>query len=178
MKNTILFLSLVIILFSACKTTKNTTSSVHIDDSGNLVGVVHKTDFLKPPFVEWFEKEYNSYTADIQKVKEMRELSKDVDIKVVMGTWCPDSRREVPRFYKILDMLRFDSAHLKVAAVDRSKSIPEAMGKRLKITRVPTVIFYRNGKEINRIVEYPIETLEADMLKILSGEPYKNAYAD
>ena len=36
----------------------------------------------------------------------------------------------------------------------------------------------KNGKEINRIVEFPIETIEKDIYKILSGNEYKNAYAD
>jgi len=31
---------------------------------------------------------------------------------------------------------------------------------------------------LGRIVEYPIESLEQDMLKILQGKPYKHAYAD
>jgi hypothetical protein len=46
------------------------------------------------------------------------------------------------------------------------------------ITNVPTFIFYRNGKEINRIVESPVISLEKDMLSILAGEVYKHTYAE
>ncbi len=33
----------------------------------------------------------------------------------------------------------------------------------LKIERVPTIIFYRNGVELGRITETPVQSLEKDM---------------
>jgi len=48
--------------------------------------------------------------------------------------------------------------------------------KDLNITNIPTFIFYKNGKEMHRIVESPMESLEKDMLKIITGQPYKHAY--
>ena len=38
----------------------------------------------------------------------------------------------------------------------------------LKIELVPTIIFYKDGYEIGRIVETLTESLEKDLLKILS----------
>jgi hypothetical protein len=58
----------------------------------------------------------------------------------------------------------------------REKNTPQNYEEGLGITNVPTFIFYKDGKELNRIVEFPIEDLESDMLKILQGEPYKHAY--
>ena len=46
----------------------------------------------------------------------------------------------------------------------------------MSIINVPTFIFYKDGEELGRIVEYPIQDLESDMLKILSGQPYRHAY--
>jgi hypothetical protein len=43
---------------------------------------------------------------------------------------------------------------------------------------VPTFIFMKDGQELGRIVEYPLESLEKDMAKILSGVDYKHAYAE
>ena len=34
----------------------------------------------------------------------------------------------------------------------------------------------KNGKEINRIVEFPIETIEKDILEILTTNDYQNPY--
>ncbi|MEM1407485.1 MAG: hypothetical protein AAGG59_11970, partial [Bacteroidota bacterium] len=44
------------------------------------------------------------------------------------------------------------------------------------IHRVPTFIFHKNGEEIGRIVESPKESLEVDMLKIVTGENYMPKY--
>ena len=52
-----------------------------------------------------------------------------------------------------------------------SIKIPETRNPKLYIQK-------KNGKEINRIVEFPVETLEKDIFKILSGQEYKNIYAD
>jgi thiol-disulfide isomerase/thioredoxin len=94
-----------------------------------------------------------------------------------MGSWCEDSRREIPKFYKILDETKFDVNYLQLIAVDRSKKY-DNYEKDLTIFRVPTIIFYKNGKEIGRFVEYPRETIEKDFLKIISGQPYKHSYVD
>jgi len=50
--------------------------------------------------------------------------------------------------------------------------------KNQDIINIPTFIFKKDGKEINRIVEFPIESIEKDIFKILSSSDYKNAYAD
>jgi len=41
----------------------------------------------------------------------------------------------------------------------------------LKIERVPTFIVYDGIKELGRIIETPAETLEEDLLMILSAKP-------
>jgi len=48
----------------------------------------------------------------------------------------------------------------------------------LNIIRVPTLIFYQSGQEMNRFVEYPRETLEADLLKILQKKDYTPQYSE
>ena len=93
-----------------------------------------------------------------------------------MGTWCGDSKRETPHFYKILEQTDFNLNNLELITVDVSKKTPDNLQKGFDIKRVPTFIFYRDGKEIGRYVEYARESLEKDMLKIVSGEGYKHSY--
>jgi thiol-disulfide isomerase/thioredoxin len=38
-----------------------------------------------------------------------------------MGTWCGDSKREVPRFIKILKSVDFPMENLKIVALDKRK---------------------------------------------------------
>ena len=174
MKN---FLLLFVLVFAACKPVHK-ASEASANDSGNLVGQAYKSDFLKKPFSEWFTEEYNTYTPDTKVLKRLKPLVKNMYIKVAMGTWCSDSQREVPRFYKILDALGFDDSQIRLIAVNRKKTTPNHETDAWGIERVPTFIFYKNGKELNRIVEYPIESLEKDWLQIAQGKNYKHAYSD
>jgi thiol-disulfide isomerase/thioredoxin len=97
-------------------------------------------------------------------------------IDIFMGTWCGDSKREVPAMLKILNEIGFDSVDISLITVGNNaelyKKSPqgEELGK--NIVRVPTFIIYDKKKEIGRIIEYPVESLERDLLKILRKEPY------
>ena len=87
-----------------------------------------------------------------------------------MGTWCSDSQREVPRFFKILDQLAFNFNNITLIGVNRAKQADNTEVNELNIELVPTIIFFIDGKEIGRIIESPEENLEKDMVKILSSE--------
>ena len=168
----------IILLFS-CKTEKEYNRSVPYKESVILLGPINKNGFEQSPYVEWFNSNYEDYKLNDSDVSELKSLTKGINIVTYMGTWCGDSKRETPIFMKILDSIDFRSKNHKMYAVSREKSTPGKTEANLNITNVPTFIFYdKNGKEINRIVEYPIETLEKDMIKILSGEDYKHAYAE
>ena len=93
-----------------------------------------------------------------------------------MGTWCDDSHREIPHFLKILDALNFNPNNIKIYVMSEEKTTPENWEKGLEIFNVPTLIFYKNNIEINRIVEFPKTTLESDVEKILKGESYSHSY--
>ena len=86
-----------------------------------------------------------------------------------MGTWCPDSRREVPRFMKILDLWKFPGEKVTFIGVDNAKLAPVGGYDKLEIERVPTFIIFRNKVETGRIIENPVTSLEQDMLNILTG---------
>ena len=53
---------------------------------------------------------------------------------------------------------------------------PQNFEKGLEVLNVPTIIFYRNGNEINRFVELPVNSLESDIAKIIKGESYTHSY--
>jgi cyclophilin family peptidyl-prolyl cis-trans isomerase/HEAT repeat protein len=95
-------------------------------------------------------------------------------MEIFMGTWCDDSQREVPRMLKILDELE-SSYGVKIpyslVAVNRGKNQPaELIGDR-KIELVATFIYYRDGREMGRIVEFPEGLIEDHLLRIVSGQP-------
>ncbi|MBU2445663.1 MAG: thioredoxin family protein [Bacteroidetes bacterium] len=118
-------------------------------------------------FSWWFESEYDNYEPEDSSIKEIN--LKDVQIVIVMGTWCGDTRKQLPRFLKILDQVSFDLKNLTMYAVDRKKKAEGIDIDYYVIERVPTFIFYKNDSELGRIIETPKASLEADMIEILSG---------
>jgi len=115
----------------------------------------------------WWNLAYNEYEVDSAAVEELKVKLEDVDIKIVMGTWCHHSRREVPHFYKILDEINYPEEKVTLINVNRNKKGIEIEAEGLVINRIPTFIFYKNEEEIGRIVVRPKNTLEKNMLEIL-----------
>ncbi len=133
-----------------------------------LVGQISVEQLKDVKIGNWFEENYQNYQPDSEKVSQLKDKLKESRIEIYLGTWCPDSRREVPHFIKILDQAEFDKNNLKIVALPRNfKELSQIKSK--KIIRVPTFIIYRKGKETGRIIEYPMQTLEDDLLNIFSG---------
>ncbi len=158
---------------------ENTTEAL-LDENGIpiLLGV-HKRQALEAaPYDQWFNTSYKEHTLDTATISTIKGDLAAADITVYMGTWCEDSQRETPAFYKILDLAGIASKQVKLITVSEDKDTPEGLEKGQNITNVPTIILSKNGEEMGRIVEYPLESLEKDMAKILSGQEYKHAYSE
>jgi len=136
-----------------------------------LLGYFTREQMSSPPHSEWYLKGYDEYKFNTEAVNTLLEISKDnLIIKIVMGTWCPDSRREVPRFMRILDLWKFPMENVTFIGVDNAKLSPVGEYEKLEIQRVPTFIFYKNNIEAGRIIEVPKTSLEQDMINILNKE--------
>lgn len=111
------------------------------------------------------------YVPDAAAVATIKACRKDYTALLIMGTWCPDSKREVPRFFATMDAAGLDDSVLTMVGVDRTKKDAEGLTEKWNITRVPTWVFFRDGKEIGRFVERtPADsTFEAEIARILGG---------
>ncbi|CAL2102303.1 TPR_REGION domain-containing protein [Tenacibaculum sp. 190130A14a] len=129
---------------------------------------------------DWYSKNYESYITNDNVIKEIKAPLKNYKIKVFFGSWCGDSKRELPRFYKVLDKAKINHKNVELIAVDRKpeayKTSPGGEEKGLNIHRVPTFVFYKENKEVARIVEYPKQDFERDILTIVKEEKYTPNY--
>jgi len=121
-----------------------------------------------PGFKERYDLEYTNYKTDTVTLIAIKPLMKDKKVTLVMGTWCGDSKLQVPHFYKIIDDLSIPEKDITLICVDGTKKAENGLVDKLNIERVPTLIIYENGKELGRIVESPKISLEKDLLEILS----------
>ncbi len=149
-----------------------------IDDNLMLLGKINQQGFKTKEFSEWFTKNYNDHTLDSETIKAIKPKLKNINIKVFMGTWCSDSQKETPALYKVLEAVKFNMENLEIIAVNHDKETPKHLEKGMDIQYVPTIIFYKEGKEIGRYVESAQETLEKDMLAILNETGYKHIYEE
>jgi hypothetical protein len=131
-----------------------------------IVGAFDRQELEEIPYETWYDSEYNDYVPD-QIVLDKIESLQDIEILICLGTWCSDSRREVPRFLKILDALNVSTKQYDLVGLDRKKSAPDFEARQWNIEFVPTFIVLKNGLEIGRIIETPELTLEEDLVKIL-----------
>jgi hypothetical protein len=115
----------------------------------------------------WFSEDYLNYTPNQDYLAILPKYIDGVDIVCIAGTWCDDSRREVPRMVKLVQLLSIPPERLHLFGVDRAKKSPGGETAKYSITKVPTIVFERDGKELGRIVEAPIGLLEKDMLGII-----------
>jgi dipeptidyl aminopeptidase/acylaminoacyl peptidase len=142
-----------------------------------LFGEVTRDDILKE-IPDW-GAEYDTYTPSLDSLQALEKGLKNVRFVCVFGTWCSDSRTQVPRFWRLLDDLGVPQSSFRMFAVASSRftdqmGVPKEVldwSRDVKawydVTAVETIIVERGGREIGRIVESPSKSLEEDLLEIL-----------
>jgi len=179
MKN--LTLTVLLVLSGLISAQETNTKITLTNGSQILIGPITKEGLQQQPYATWYKKSYSQYMVDTSLVGLFRKKLRIHQIKLFLGTWCGDSKREVPRILKILEQANFPIENLEIIALDSRKpnykKSPGGEQKGWEIRKVPTMIFLKNGEEINRIVESPIASLEEDILSIMNGNGYIPNYS-
>lgn len=140
------------------------------------VGSVEPDHLTRAPFDEWYESGYEGYVANAGTVAALSTALDAVEVEVYFGTWCDDSQQEVPRLIRVLDDAGFAPDRLAMIAFSdhpgEFKLSPGGKERQRLIHRTPTIVLSRDGREIGRIVQYPLDSIEEDLLAIARGEAY------
>ena len=115
----------------------------------------------------WYPQNYSSFVPDSSSISSLSKSARNVRFVIVGGTWCGDTKRELPRFFKIMALAKIPPENIELYGVDRAKRSGDGISEKYDIVSVPTFILLSNGKEIGRIVEYPKRSLELDMVDLL-----------
>ena len=142
----------------------------------HLLGKCSQEILKQTPYSEWFKKNFDEYAPNQEIIEQFsqtgisKQLYKQLQttrFKIFFGSWCGDSKREVPRFLKILRSLRINDDQIELIGVDNSDSAykrsPNVEDKGYNVFRVPTLVIEQQNKEIQRITEYPVDSLEWDL---------------
>lgn len=127
---------------------------------------VNKEQILK---TEGWNQRYMTYEPDSSLIDTLKsKVGNNLKIDVYLAFWCGDSKRNVPLFLKIVDQIDSESLEVKYFTVKRKPNKEtKYFVEKLKVERVPTFIFYRDGKEIGRIIENPENNMLEDFLGIV-----------
>ena len=169
MKISYLFLFRTLIIGCAEQIFSNQPKLVYED--GYHFGHLNKSIIQEHDAYTWFSKQYDKYQPMLEKI-DTNALN-ETDIVVFMGTWCHDSKREVPRMLRILDSAGVGTEQISLIGVDTNKAEPKGREKLYNLRNTPTLILLKNGKEVGRIIERPNVSLEADLIGLTtkSSEP-------
>lgn len=113
-----------------------------------------------------YRTEMQDYTADDTAVKDLDKLGGEFTAIIFIGTYCPDCKRQVPRFLNVTDQLIKTKISYKIIGLDRSTNDKSGLREKHGIEFIPTFIIYSDSLEIGRIIETPMVSIEHDLLEI------------
>jgi len=164
------YFTILVILITTFQTKAQDYKIIPDEKNGEplILGYCPSSAMNDSVFFNTWTTEYNNYQIDYETLDKLEGKLDSVNIKIVFRSTCSDSREQLPRLFKILNELNYDVNTITLIGVNRQKQGLSNEAEGLEIEFVPTIIFYKDGKEIGRIVETPAESLEKDLLRILS----------
>jgi hypothetical protein len=116
---------------------------------------------------EWQDK-FDKFDPKADMVDALKaKFGPGMKIDVYLGLWCPDSRNNVPLFLKLLDRIGADVPVRYFGVPRKASRDVKYYVEEFNVEKVPTFIFYRDGKEIGRIIENPKNGIVEDILDIV-----------
>ena len=166
--NTLLILIVGLVL------TANAQSQYQIlpDKSGGkiLKGILSREILMSDTSFSWFAENQKGYSPNKDALEGLKKHADSLQLLVFMGTWCEDSHFIVPKLYSLADAAGFRSPNITLIGVDREKKTLSHLSEALNVTKVPTIIVLRNGKEEGRVVEFgKFGLFDLDLGAILKG---------
>lgn len=161
---------LVFMFIAGCS---NSTYDITVERSGATVvtGTFDRSLFESDSSMNvWYRTRYDQYSVDTTFIPLIRNASNDIHYVIILGTWCGDSKREIPHLMKIFDAASVTQQRMTFYGVDRAKKSGSGIEEKYSVDRVPTIIVMKGKREIGRIVEMPVESLEYDLGEILKKQ--------
>jgi hypothetical protein len=137
----------------------------HASSSEPLVGTVTQEQVLAED-PAW-RAAFDAASPDPAASDALAHVPPGAEVDVYFGTWCKDSRYEVPRLWKALAGHGTPPFTVRWIAVDRAKHAPEVPAE-VQLQRVPTFVVKRSGQEVGRIVEHAPTGIERELGALLA----------
>ena len=120
----------------------------------SLKGIIYRSVLENDTSFKWYGSIFKAYSPRPDAMEALKKNADSIQLLVFMGTWCEDSHFIIPKLYSLTDAAGYPQDHITLIGVDRNKKTHSHLTEALDVKNVPTIIVYKNGKELGRIVEY------------------------
>jgi hypothetical protein len=111
---------LLFLVLSACSVQKQYTES-YFNKEIVLDGRVNKATLLAHKKTNWFKQNYDKYEVDSVVINKLKPKIEGIHFIVFGGTWCNDTKRELPAFLSLLHQLNVGSNRYDIWMLDLKK---------------------------------------------------------
>ncbi|MFM7510242.1 MAG: thioredoxin family protein [Bacteroidota bacterium] len=153
MKKIIFFLATLLVVYT-CDAQNRFETLVERPNEKSLVGVLSKEVLNSETTFTWFAENYKAYQPHTGGLATLKNYRDSLQLLAFMGTWCEDSHFIIPRFFSMAETAGIDPQRIVLIGVNRKKETWGDLTKTMGIVNVPTILVFRNGKEIGRVIEY------------------------
>lgn len=130
-----------------------------------LVGYYSYPEYQKAcKWEEFVDEDYKTSTKWMDSLRSLN-IDENLSMQLFLGSYCPDSKKWVPRFYALKDELPIGD--VSIISVDTTKKDEKGIWKDVGLKKIPTFIIYNSAGEVGRIVEKPKGRLEKNLYRIL-----------
>jgi thiol-disulfide isomerase/thioredoxin len=119
-----------------------------------LKGILSRELLQKDTAFGWMHNDISWYKPNADCVANLTKVKDSIQLLVFIGTWCEDSHIVLPQLLKMLDQVKYDAKRITFVGVDRKKTTLGNLCEALNITKAPTIMVLKNGKEIGRVEEF------------------------
>jgi thiol-disulfide isomerase/thioredoxin len=124
------------------------------DGTKIIKGFITRAELANEPSFTWMAENQKNYTPNASTLQALKTYKDSVHILAFGGTWCGDTKHILPQVLSVADAAGFSPDRMTIIGVDRSKKTLQHLTEAFNVTRVPTFIVLKDGKEIGRVVEY------------------------
>ena len=139
----------------------NTTAQVQYETSNDpqnglktLKGILSVDVLKNDSAFAWMRNDISWYKPNAAAVTTLKEVKDTVQLLVFVGTWCEDSHNVIPKLFSLIDTAGFSGDRVTLIGVDRNKKTLSHLSEALNVTKVPTIIVLKGGKEYGRVIEF------------------------
>ncbi|UJR86358.1 Hypothetical protein I5071_84520 [Sandaracinus amylolyticus] len=152
---------------SAVTSSRGPETASRAATSSEIVGTTSRAE-IEAALPAWRDAIVSADVED-DTARALASVPPGAEVDVYLGTWCGDSRREITRLFRALELAPEPRPFtLSFVGVDRAKHAPELPAD-LGLRFVPTIVVRRDGVEVGRIVESAPRGIERELLDLLTG---------